>query len=356
MNPRRRLGRQIVWSMGLVSVITTLIAFVGSYLIYGLLFTYLPQLQQPEDSWVPRTPDYLIFAGTLLVALVAAIVIALRLARRILAPLNSLAESARAIAAGDLAARAIPGDRTLGETAHLVDDFNSMAGKLQTMAADMAQWNAAIAHELRTPLTILQGRLQGLADGAFKPDNALIRGLLSHVEGLSRLVDDLRIVTLQDSGHFELRSASTDLGEEARRAVESIRPALEEAGFVLELRLAPAVARCDGARVRQALIALLDNARRYATPGPLRVAVARAGELVVLSVEDAGPGLAAEFAKQAFAPFTRADASRSRQLGGSGLGLSVVRAIAMAHGGWVQYRTSAQGGAVFEIELPIKGR
>ncbi len=96
MNPRRRLGRQIVWSMGLVSVITTLIAFVGSYLIYGLLFTYLPQLQQPEDSWVPRTPDYLIFAGTLLVALVAAIVIALRLARRILAPLNSLAESARA--------------------------------------------------------------------------------------------------------------------------------------------------------------------------------------------------------------------------------------------------------------------
>lgn len=354
MRQRNRLSRQIVLSMGLVALITTLIVFVGSFVIYGVLYTFFlpPPSSAPQDMLIPQAPDYLIFAALLLAALIVAIIIALRLARRILAPLNSLAESARRIATGDLAARAIPGDRSLGETAHLVDDFNTMAMKLQGMAADMAAWNAAIAHELRTPLTILKGRLQGLRDGVFVPNEALFHSLLFQVEGLSRLVEDLRVVTLQDSGRLQMRIEPTEIGAEVERALDSIRPALEEAGIRTELQIVPVIVHCDGPRIRQALLALLDNVRRYAAPGRLRIEVEPLDTRVVLRVEDEGPGLTAEFARHAFDPFTRDDASRSRESGGSGLGLSVVRAIAKAHGGDVSYAQSSVGGSIFEIDIP----
>ncbi|MGJ7504004.1 MULTISPECIES: ATP-binding protein [unclassified Variovorax] len=347
-----RLSRQIVLSMSLVSAITTIIGFVGSFIAYALLFRFLPPPPGPPETFLPQGPDYLIVAMFLMLGLIAAVVIALRLTRRILTPLNSLAESARSIAAGDLAVRANPGDRSLGETAHLVDDFNVMAAKLQDMAASMASWNAAIAHELRTPLTILRGRLQGVKDGVFPPSEELIHGLLAQVEGLSRLVDDLRIVTLQDSGHLEMRIEPVHVGAEVQRTVDSMSPALFEAGLAVEVTQSDIVLRCDGARLRQALMALLDNARRYAQPGKLKVELEATASHVVLRVEDEGPGLAPEFARQAFDPFMRDEPSRLRQYGGSGLGLAVVRAIVLAHSGEVQYRRSPVGGSIFEMKLP----
>ncbi|RQS61516.1 HAMP domain-containing protein [Burkholderia sp. Bp8963] len=353
MSTRNRLSRQIVLSMGLVSVTTTLIVLVGSFIIYGLLFTLSPPSRgSAMDLLIPHPSDYLIFAMLLMTGLLAAVIVATRLARRILTPLNSLAEGARRIAAGDLAARATPGDRSLGETALLVDDFNAMAVRLQGMASDMTAWNAAIVHELRTPLTILRGRLQGLKDGVFAPDTALFRGLLHQVEGLSRLVDDLHIVTLQDIGRLEMNIQPTDIALEVQSAVDSVGDALHEAGFSVELATPAVVLQCDGTRIRQALLALLDNARRYAVPGKLRIELAVVASSVVLRVEDEGPGLSPEFARHAFEPFTRADVSRSRQFGGSGLGLSVVRAIAQAHHGQVRYCTSRAGGSIFELEIP----
>jgi two-component system, OmpR family, sensor histidine kinase AdeS len=352
---RGRLGRQIVLSMGLVSVITALILFVGSFVIYGLLYhgsTLPPQPKDFIDALIPAQEDYLIFATLLLVGLVVAVIVASRLAKRILAPLNSLAEGARRIAAGDLEARALPGDRSLGDTALLVDDFNAMAIRLQRMTSEMTAWNAAIAHELRTPLTILRGRLQGIRDGVFAPDEAQIRGLLFQVEGLTRLVDDLYIMTLQDIGRLEMRIEPTRADVEIRRAVDSVGDALDEAGFTLELNLTDAIVPCDGARIRQALLALLDNARRYAVPGRLLISLSIQGPSFSLSVEDDGPGLSGDFAPLVFEPFTRADASRSRKFGGAGLGLSVVRAIALAHDGTATYRPSGSGGSVFELTLP----
>ncbi|QGZ56867.1 ATP-binding protein [Paraburkholderia acidiphila] len=354
MNGKRsKLSRQIVLSMSLVSVITTLIAFVGSYIIYGLLFTlWPPPPGPPENMFIVHAPDYVIFASLLLAALVVAIVLALRLAKRIIAPLNSLAEGARRIAEGDLAARALPGDLSLGETANLVDDFNTMAVKLADMAAEMTFWNAAVAHELRTPLTILKGRLQGIRDGVFEPTETLVDGLLIQVDSLSRLVDDLRVVTLQNSGHLEMHFVTTDISVEIQHVVDSVRSALLAAGFSLDLATRSVLVECDGTRIRQAILALIDNARRYATPGQLIVRTTVSDLHVILQVEDEGPGIAPDFARQAFEPFTRAELSRSRSSGGTGLGLSVVRAIALAHGGTVRYRRSAVGGSIFEMALP----
>lgn len=349
----RGLSRQIMVSMATVSVIVAMLVFWGSYAAVAVIFTYFPTMGD-YDSWMPSGSDYLILAVLVIFALTIACVVAVKLTTRLLVPLNSLAESARSIAAGDLTARAVPGDHSLGETANLVADFNAMAQKLQDMTADMTAWNAAIAHELRTPLTILRGRLQGILDGVFAPDEKTIQNLLHQVDGLSRLVDDLRLVTLADSGRMELQIEPVALAAQIRIVADLVQPALAEKGFILDLNLTELTVPVDAVRTRQALLALLDNVRRYANPGPVVVALEKRDNHAVVRVEDSGPGLAAEFAKQAFAPFARADSSRSRSFGGSGLGLSVVDAIAKAHGGKVRYRNSELGGAVFEMFFPIK--
>ncbi|CAD6548100.1 ATP-binding protein [Paraburkholderia sabiae] len=355
MSRRARLSFQIVVSMGLVSVITMLIAFVIGLIFYGLYYTFWPQFTEPavpENPYIPDPADYLFLLISVLFGLVVAVIVALRLAKRILVPLNSLAENARRIATGDLTARSVPGDRSLGETALLVDDFNAMAERLEGMTSEMTAWNAAIAHELRTPLTILRGRLQGLRDGVFAPSEALFAGLLDQVEGLSRLVDDLHIVTLNDVGRLELHLEPTRIDVTVQQAVLSVENALRDAGFNIQVVTVPLHLYCDAARIRQTLLALLDNARRYAVPGAVRVELSAHGRGFLLVVEDEGPGLNADFARHVFEPFSREDASRSRRLGGSGLGLSVVRAIARAHGGEARYRASSLGGSAFELEIP----
>ncbi|KIZ43345.1 MULTISPECIES: ATP-binding protein [Rhodopseudomonas] len=349
---RQRLSRQIIVSMSVLATIAMLIVFVGSFIFYGIYLTYFPTPTGPPPL-LPEASDLVLMAVFLLIGLALAILVSLRLAKRILTPLNSLAESARKIAAGDLSARAAPGDRSLGETAQLVDDFNAMAQRLQDIAEDMIAWNAAIAHELRTPLTILKGRLQGIADGVFAPDEALIRNLLLQVDGLSRLVEDLRTVTLADGGHLDLRLEKVELAAEICGVADLLEPSLRKAGFSLDVTLIDLVVRGDAVRIRQALLALLDNAQRYALPGSIELAIMKSGNSAIIRVEDDGPALSPDFAKRAFEPFARSEQSRSRRLGGSGLGLSVVRAIAEAHGGQVSYRKSSRGGAVFEITLPL---
>ncbi|MGJ7530712.1 HAMP domain-containing protein [Variovorax sp. GB1P17] len=122
-----KLSRQLVLSMSLISAITTLIGFVGSSSPSHSFSANLPPPPGPPDSFLPQAPVYVLVATFLLLGLIAAVVVALRLSQWLLTPLNSLAESARSIAAGYLSARAIPDDRSLGEPANVVDDFNAMA-------------------------------------------------------------------------------------------------------------------------------------------------------------------------------------------------------------------------------------
>jgi two-component system sensor histidine kinase AdeS len=112
--------------------------------------------------------------------------------------------------------------------------------------------------------------------------------------------------------------------------------------------------RCDPLRIRQALLALLENARRHAEPGILRIESRLARDQYLLRVEDSGPGVAPKLAEHIFDAFQRGERSRSRESGGSGLGLAVVRAIAQAHGGQASCRPSPRGGSVFEIRWPAE--
>jgi two-component system sensor histidine kinase AdeS len=337
-------------SMAALTLVATLIVFFGSFLGYWILFQHFPEAV--SDSFVPGGIDWLLMLLLLIPPLLIAVATSFKLAERILAPLTSLAEAAKEIADGNLSARAESRPGTFKEVGQLVLDFNEMADKLQDAADSMSIWNAAVAHEIRTPLTVLKGRVQGLIDGVFVADEKLLQGLMLQIDGLSRLTDDLRTVTLADNGKLTLQVEPVSLSDEVVSAVDMLRPSLEQAGFLLELKLSPVMIHADAMRLRQAILALLNNIERHASPGRVQISARSVHGAAIVSVEDCGPGLPAHFIKRVFRPFMRAEGPRSRQRTGSGLGLAVVRAIARAHGGKVVYRRSTLGGSAFVIKVP----
>lgn len=340
------LTRQLSVAMAALSVAMIVVSVEAFYIVYSVLERWQIVAPMPPDVEDTTQLDIGIILGVCIIGLMIAIAVAVWLARRIVRPIGAVGDAARRIAQGDLATRVEPLREAQSETAQLIADFNAMADRLQQMADDVSIWNAQIAHELRTPLTILQGRLQGAKDGVFPLDAALVDGLLTQVAGLTRLVEDLRSVSLADSGRLDLVLTDVDLATEITDMAPTLRSMLEPAGFSLTLNLMPGTIRADAARIRQAVLALVDNARRHANPCAIVICVKFTRSAVAITVEDAGPGLPTGFEEDAFRQFVRG----GRSAGGTGLGLAVVRGIAHAQGGNVAYR-SAAGRSVFEITL-----
>lgn len=346
------LGRQIVLSMVVATIASVLLTITGLYVFYGVVIRMAPHLLPMTQHWMPSQIEWMVILTLCLAAAGITVIAALRLARRIVAPLVSVARSARRIADGDLEVRAEAGDRSLSEAAMLVDDFNLLAERLERASQAVMRWNASIAHELRTPVTILSGRLQGLADGVFRPDPPLLRSLVAQVEALTRLIEDLRTVSLFEGGRLDVRLQPLDLSGEVETVVRLMQPGLEAAGFTVEAELAPCRCEVDPARIRQAIMALLENVKRHAHPALVRIRLKRDHDQVRIDVVDRGPGLTPDFAPYAFEPFRRY-MDHEGPLKGSGLGLAVVLAIAQAHGGTASYAT-VDGGACFSMIFPCR--
>lgn len=341
------LARNIALYMSVVTTLGLCVSTVGSYFIYGWLFTKHPDYFD-TSVWALRPLDILVTCGFILLSVALSVAAALQLSKRIARPLSSLALAARQIKNGDLGARASADDRSLGEAMEMVENFNAMAARLENVAEDLATWNASIAHELRTPVTILLGRLQGVADGLFELDEALLSSLIKQIEGLARLIEDLRVVSLANSGHLHLRFEIVDMAEVVGDLRGAVDPALAEAGFRTIWSLDRVPAECDPFRVRQAVLALIDNARKHATLGLLRISVEQRKGWASIAVSDVGPGLSPSAAQKLFEPFARGETGGE----GSGLGLSVVRAVAEAHGGELRCRPNAERGSTFELLFP----
>ncbi len=354
--PARRSGlrREITRLMTTTVLIVVVGILSSSYLVYALMLRLHPDWE-PSQGYTPMPMEWVWMALVTVISIAMAVGVSVLLTRRIAGPLHSVADALRRIAQGELSVRAAAGQNAPDETVALVDDFNAMAQRFEQLQHDSNVWNAAIAHELRTPLTILRGRLQGLADGVFSADESQFRSLLMQVEGLSRLVDDLRALSLAEGGRLELRSESVDLTALVQTVAELYAAALAEAGGALAVQFpgTPLTVHCDAMRIRQALMALLDNARRHAMPCPVRLQLQVQQGEVVLAVEDDGPGVEAQQASRIFEPFTRGPAARGAHCGGSGLGLAAVRVIAHAHGGQVACVPGAHQGARFEIRWPL---
>lgn len=347
MTRRISLTRQLSVAMAALALVAVVISTAIFYIVYAVLERLRIVAPMPPEVADTTGLDVGITLTACVIGVALALVVAIRLARRIIRPLGAVGEAVRRIAEGDLATRVEAVAGAHGETALLISDFNAMAHRLQRMSDDVNVWNAQIAHELRTPLTILRGRLQGAKDGVFPLDEALVVGLMKQVDGLTRLVEDLRSVSLADSGRLELRIEDVDLAAELNDMAPLLSSLLIPAGFGLDLVLQAGSVRADVTRIRQAVIALVDNARRHADPCTLRIEVAYTDSTAAIMIADKGPGLPAGFEEDAFRQFARG----TSRWGGSGLGLAVVRGIARAHGGDVTYQC-LHGYFVFCISLP----
>jgi two-component system, OmpR family, sensor histidine kinase AdeS len=295
----------------------------------------------------------IIFGFVAVVSVIISSLIATFVATRIARPLDAVSGAAKQVADGDLSARAVVKQRTSGETARLVENFNAMATSLEAFQRQSVESSAAIAHELRTPLAILHGRLQGILDGIFPRQNDDINMLIAQVVSLTQIVNDLSIVSLSTAGQLNVIRESIDAATEIALVLKAVQPDLEAAGFYVGVDLQPCAFCADPNRIRQATLALVQNARIHAESGrAIHIETALDGNEAIISVSDRGPGLPPGHAERVFEPFWRSDTSRNRASGGTGLGLSVVASIVAAHKGSVRAFPRKGGGVTFEMRLP----
>lgn len=287
-----------------------------------------------------------------LIALVVALGVGTYLAFRLVQPIQALTVATRRFGRGERNVRvAVKGKDELAELGRA---FNDVATELVAKEERERQMVADIAHELRTPLTVLKGDLESMSDGLLEASPENLRRLVAEVDLLTRLVQDLRTLSLSDHGQLVLQTKMISLNDLVEDVLANFQVRAETHGVRLEASLEPVVLSADPERLQQVLHNLLDNALRH-TPSGGRVSVrlGRKGHLAVLEVCDSGAGIAPEHLPQLFERFYRVESSRIREGGGSGLGLAIVKALVEAHGGSVGVENRAEGGARFWIYLPI---
>lgn len=353
MKNKTGISKQLIIALSFTSLSVTLSSLILGYGTYYIAIEVglisLEKLKESDEFF--HYLDGIWLFAVLLFGTALSIILGIKLAQRFIVPINLLADAAKKISHGDLSARVEKPMHHSSEIAELMDNFNDMAQKLETSVENAHVWNAAIAHELRTPVTILQGRLQGIIDGVFEADPILFKNLLNQVEGLSNLVEDLRTLSLFENQQLRLHLEIINFNETAHKVVHMFQEKLEKAQLKVVFNIQASEVKCDQRRIEQILIALLDNATRYANPGKLLVSTRQDRCNWILEIEDEGPGISAEHHKDLFNPFFRLEQSRNKELGGTGLGLSVVQALVIAHKGQVDY-LNQQSHSIFKISIP----
>ena len=290
-----------------------------------------------------------------LLSIVCSIFVGMIVARRLSQPIESVTYAALKVASGKFNYQV---DQSLAaslEAHDLLLSFNKMTQFLESAEREATESVAAIAHELRTPLTVLRGRLQGMSDGTFKASEDLLQALIGQVDTLACIVSDLETISRLDSGGVKFQEDVINLADVALSVVTSVAQDFEFDGVVFEYELKPAYIKGDGARIRQALNALIENAKKYGASGKyVRVETGISGNNGYLKVLDKGPGICEENRERVFDRWWRAENSRSRVTGGSGLGLSVVKSITRAHAGNVRVLDGPDGkGVTFVLAIPL---
>ncbi|HUZ21291.1 MAG TPA: ATP-binding protein [Acidimicrobiales bacterium] len=288
---------------------------------------------------------------SLAVSLLVGVLAARLAARRILRPLGAVRAATRRLAAGRYEEQ-VPAPLE-PELAALADDVNHLAAALADAEVRRARLVGELAHELRTPVTTLRGLLEGALDGVITLDPELLASALEETGRLERLAGDLAELSRAEERALNLRWERVDLTDLAARAATRLSPQFDDKGVRLEVTpRARVFASADPERVQQVLTNLFGNALR-ATPrgGVVKVVTVSAGRTARISVEDDGVGLDDDELRRVFDRFWRGASPGGP---GTGIGLTIARAIAEAHGGALTAASPGRGrGASFTLELPV---
>nr|WP_314562303.1 ATP-binding protein [uncultured Pseudomonas sp.] len=299
--------------------------------------------------------DWLILACLVMAAIPIIIVCGMWFSRPLSSQFSAIAQGARRVAGGDFLTRLPPHKQAPDELQRLVSDFNSMTTQLERYERDVRESSAVIAHELRTPLNAAMGRVQGMLDEVFPSDAVQLSMVKRQLDQLRKLVDDLHLLSMARAGRLVLERSDFSLAGLLAERLAWFQPQLDEAHIQTHVSIADGLhIHADRDRLGQVLNILFDNLLRYAGGGgELNVMAHKIHDRVVIEIGDRGPGIEAQHLDSVFDRFWRAERSRARYSGGSGLGLSIARAICQAHGGTITASNCPQGGTLVRAEFPL---
>lgn len=314
-------------------------------------YPYRPLPDSPEASFLTGMRQAIIYSA--LGATVIALLLGILLARTLTRPIRELTTATQALARGELGQQ-VP--------IHAWDEMGQLAASFNQMSADLArasqlrrQMTADIAHELRTPLSLILGYTESLSDGKLPANQETFDIMHDEAQHLSRLVEDLRILSLADAGELPLSRRPVDPRALLERAFLAHVHEAQRQGISTQIEAPPDLpwVEVDPGRMAQVLDNLMSNALRY-TPegGQITLSAMAQGERVYLRVQDSGVGIPPEELPHIFERFYRGDKSRQRHAGESGLGLAIARSIVEAHGGALSVESVPGQGTTFSIALP----
>lgn len=324
-------GRMMGWS----GFFTDLFAIFNQIIFDAILYAILPSA---------------------LIALVLSVVMSQRFVR----PLQQMTQAADRIAQGHYEERLPEGALTAesqDELGQLAVRFNRMTAELEQVEDMRQKLIGDVAHELRTPLTVIKGSLDGLMDGVLTPDATTYERIYRQVDRMGRMVDDLQELNRIEEGMIELKIVPVEARQLLTTLVHTLSVNYSAKNVDLNLALpdTPLPVWVDEDRFEQVMINLLSNALQF-TPsgGQVRVGAQQVGDMAQISVTDTGAGIEPEHLEKVFARFYRVDDSRSRQAGGSGIGLTVAKKLVEAMGGQIWAESAGLGqGSVFTFTLPL---
>jgi signal transduction histidine kinase len=298
--------------------------------------------------------DALTYAA--LAAIAVAVALSLFFSRSVLAPVRGMSAASRRIADGHYDERV--NVRGSDELAQLAARFNQMAESLEQVESMRRQLIGDVSHELRTPLTAIKGSMEGLIDGVLPATAETYEQIHAEADRLNRLVDDLQELSRVEARAYALQPRPLDVASLARTVTKRLAPQFESKHISLDLELPsdiPAVL-ADEDRFVQVLTNLVGNALQY-TPegGSVRIAARHSSQDVEISVSDTGIGIPPEHLVHIFDRFYRVDKSRSRRAGGgSGIGLTIARALVEAQGGRIWAESDGEDhGSTFFFTVPV---
>ena len=291
-----------------------------------------------------------------LVAVLVGVAVGLLFSRLITGPMKQLTLAARKVASGDFSQRV--SRKTDDEIGEVSAAFNTMTEQLEKKEKSRRQLLADVAHELRNPLSIIQGNLEAWLDGVITPEPNQIASVYDETVLLSRLITDLRDLSLAEAGQLKLYQHATKVEEFVSAEIASVQNRCQEkqVSVSAELSAGLPLVFIDKDRIRQVLHNLIANALRYAPAGgTIKIGTSyKTPGWVTMSVSDSGSGIDPEDLPYVFDHFYKADRSRQRgHGGGAGIGLAMVKQRVELHGGKVWVESQKGKGSTFFFNLPV---
>ncbi|WP_454162293.1 sensor histidine kinase [Gordonia iterans] len=328
-----------------------------THMAHAGLPTTSPQAQHVEEAFASSL--IVSVSVALLCSVVLALVVSWLITRRVQRSISAVVTSTANIAAGNHAVR-VPPSRLGREFSDLTRSVNRLAEQLDTTEEIRQQMLSDLAHELRTPITTIAAQIEAAEDGIRTPGQQMYGVIRGATGRLKRLADDIDSVSRAGERQLRVEPEPTAVNDITTAAVREAQPGYDAAG--IQLIVGPTSTDqvdADRARIGQTLANLLSNARRHTPPGGTVTVSSRRRDhsLIDIIVEDTGDGIAPEHLPHVFDRFYRTDTSRNRDAGGSGIGLTIARALAEAHDGSLTATSRGPGrGAQFTLTLPIVKR